>query len=79
MGIELMINAANLLLVRFGVLYNVAETFVLVLFSMAIAAAEVVIGLSIIISIFRQYRSISTEKTVLLKMVIVFLWLLFLL
>ena len=67
MGIELMINAANLTLVRYGVLHNVAETFVLVLFSMAIAAAEAVIGLSIIIAIFRQYGNTSTEKTTLLR------------
>ena len=59
MCIELMLNAVNLLLVSFSTLHNDASGQVFVFFIMAVAAAEVAVGLAIIVMIFRNTRSID--------------------
>ncbi|MBP1618048.1 MAG: dehydrogenase subunit [Bacteroidetes bacterium] len=59
MSIEIMLNAVNLLLVVFSVYHQDSAGQVFVFFSMAVAAAEVAVGLSILVSIFRNAGSID--------------------
>jgi NADH-quinone oxidoreductase subunit K len=61
MSIELMLNAANLALVAFGQRHGTASGQVLVFFVMCVAAAEVAVGLAIIVSIFRLRRRLSVD------------------
>jgi NADH-quinone oxidoreductase subunit K len=61
MSIELQLNAVNLTLVAFARLHNDLTGQVLAFFSMVVAAAEVVVGLAIIVSIFRRRRSIDVD------------------
>ncbi|PZU39077.1 MAG: NADH-quinone oxidoreductase subunit NuoK, partial [Arsenicicoccus sp.] len=61
MGIELMLNACNLALVTFSRLHGSLDGQVYALFVMVVAAAEVVVGLAIIMSIFRARRSASVD------------------
>jgi len=67
MGVELMLNAANLLLVTFSRMRGDLEGQVIAFFVMVVAAAEVVVGLAIIVSIFRTRRSASVDDVNLLK------------
>lgn len=67
MCIELMLNAANLSLVTFGRLNGTLDGQIMAFFVMVVAAAEVVIGLAIIMSIFRTRRSASVDDANLLK------------
>lgn len=62
MSIELMLAAANLLLVAFSVYHQDTSGQVFVLFSMAVAAAEVAVGLAILVAIFRNISSIDIDK-----------------
>lgn len=62
MSIEIMLNAINLLLVAFSTLHQDAEGQVFVFFSMAVAAAEVAVGLAILVSIFRNTGSIDIDN-----------------
>lgn len=59
MSVELMLNAVNLLLTAFSVFHNDASGQVFVFFIMALAAAEVAIGLAIIVMIYRNTNSID--------------------
>ncbi|HWJ86004.1 MAG TPA: NADH-quinone oxidoreductase subunit NuoK [Cellulomonas sp.] len=67
MGVELMLNATNLLLVTFSRMHGQLDGQVLAFFVMVVAAAEVVVGLAIIVSIFRTRRSASVDDVNLLK------------
>ena len=67
MGVELMLNSANLLFITFARRWGDLEGQVLAFFVMVVAAAEVVIGLAIIVSIFRTRRSASVDDVNLLK------------
>ncbi|MBC7308412.1 MAG: NADH-quinone oxidoreductase subunit NuoK [Actinomycetales bacterium] len=67
MGVELMLNAANLAFVTFARMHGSLEGQVIALFVMVVAAAEVVVGLAIIIMIFRSRRSASIDNVNLLK------------
>src|SRR5699024_151834 len=67
MGVELMLNAANLSLVTFARMHGDLHGQVLAFFVMVVAAAEVVIGLAIIVSIFRTRVSASLDDVNLLK------------
>lgn len=67
MGVELMLNAVNLVLVVFSRLYGDLTGQVFAFFVMVVAAAEVVVGLSIVVSIFRSRRSTSVDDVSLLK------------
>jgi NADH-quinone oxidoreductase subunit K len=60
MSIELMLNAANVLLVAFSAYNGDPEGQVFVFFIMAVAAAEVAVGLAIIVMIYRNIQSIDT-------------------
>lgn len=68
MGIELMLNACNLALVTFARMHGNIDGQVYALFVMVVAAAEVVVGLAIIMSIFRARRSASVDDANLLKL-----------
>ncbi|WP_116041761.1 NADH-quinone oxidoreductase subunit NuoK [Amycolatopsis palatopharyngis] len=67
MCIELMLNAVNLSLVTFARINGSINGQVMAFFVMVVAAAEVVVGLAIIMSIFRTRRSASIDDTNLLK------------
>ena len=67
MGVELMLNSANLALVTFSRLHGNLDGQVFAFFVMVVAAAEVVVGLSIIVSIFKTRRSASVDDVDLLK------------
>ncbi|MHB8259276.1 MAG: NADH-quinone oxidoreductase subunit NuoK [Bacteroidia bacterium] len=61
MCIELMLNAVNLLLVAFSTLHNDPNGQVFVFFIMAVAAAEVAVGLAILSMIYRNIKSIDID------------------
>jgi len=67
MCIELMLNAANLALVTFSRINGTLDGQIMAFFAMVVAAAEVVIGLAIIMLIFRTRRSASVDDANLLK------------
>lgn len=67
MGVELMLNAANLVLITFGRLYGNVSGQVMAFFVMTAAAAEVVVGLAIILDVFRSRRTTSVDDVNLLK------------
>ena len=67
MSVELMLNAANLALVAFARMNGTLDGQVVAFFVMIVAAAEVVVGLAIIVTIFRTRRSASIDEPNLLK------------
>lgn len=67
MGVELMLNATNLAFVTFARMQGDISGQVVALFVMLVAAAEVVVGLAIIMAIFRTRRSASVDDANLLK------------
>ena len=67
MCVELMLNASNLALVTFARVHGNLDGQVAAFFVMVVAAAEVVIGLAIIMSIFRTRRTASVDDANLLK------------
>ena len=68
MCIELMLNAVNLSFVTFSRMNGHLDGQAIALFVMAVAAAEVVVGLGIIMAIFRARRSASVDDANLLKL-----------
>ena len=68
MGVELMLNSANLVFVTFARWHGNLDGQVIALFVMVVAAAEVVVGLAIIMAIFRSRRSASVDDANLLKL-----------
>ncbi|MPV37768.1 NADH-quinone oxidoreductase subunit NuoK [Georgenia subflava] len=67
LGVEIMLNSSNLMLVTFARMHGDLTGQVLAFFVMVVAAAEVVVGLAIIVSIFRTRRSASVDDVNLLK------------
>jgi NADH-quinone oxidoreductase subunit K len=67
MGVELMLNAANLVFVTFARMHGGLDGQAIALFVMVVAAAEVVVGLAIIVSIFRAKRSASVDDVNVLR------------
>ena len=67
MSIELQLNAVNLALVSFSRLRDNLGGQVLAFFSMVVAAAEVVVGLAIIVSVYRRRRSADVDDANLLR------------
>ena len=61
MSVELMLNAVNLLLVAFSKMH--ADTYgqVFVFFTMSVAAAEVAVGLAILVMLFRNMKTVDIE------------------
>ncbi len=68
MCVELMLNASNLAFVSFARLNGNIDGQIVAFFVMVVAAAEVVIGLAIIVTIFRTRRSASVDDPNLLKL-----------
>jgi NADH-quinone oxidoreductase subunit K len=67
MSIELMLNAANLAFVAAARNTGTLDGLVIAFFVMVVAAAEVVVGLAIIVTIFRTRRSASIDEASLMK------------
>jgi NADH-quinone oxidoreductase subunit K len=67
MCVELMLNACNLTLVTFSRINGSLDGQIMAFFVMVVAAAEVVVGLAIIMAIFRTRRSSSVDDANLLK------------
>jgi len=67
MSVELMLNSVNLTLVTFSREKGALDGQIMAFFVMVVAAAEVVVGLAIIMSIFRTRRSASVDDANLLK------------
>lgn len=61
MSIELMLNAGNLAIAAFARQWNVVEGHLMVFFVMTVAAAEVAVGLALIVAIYRTKQSISVD------------------
>ncbi|MDZ7679286.1 MAG: NADH-quinone oxidoreductase subunit NuoK [Acidimicrobiales bacterium] len=67
MSIELILNAVNINLVAFGVITGTISGHVFALFIVAVAAAEVGVGLALVILIYRNRRSIDLNELDLMK------------
>jgi NADH-quinone oxidoreductase subunit K len=67
MSIELMLNAVNLALIIFARLRGSEDAQVLVFFVLVVAAVEVVIGLAIIVDMFRSQDTVDVDEADLLK------------
>ena len=61
MSVELQLNAVNLALVAFSRLHGNLTGQVLAFFSMVVAAAEVVVGLAIIVAVYRRARTVNVD------------------
>jgi len=62
MSIELMLNAANLLFIAFARMYYALNGQIFVFFVMTVAAAEVAVGLALIVAVFRTKHSIDIDE-----------------
>jgi NADH-quinone oxidoreductase subunit K len=67
MSIELMLNAANLVLVAFARYHNNMESQIIAMLVIAIAAAEAAIFLSVIIMMYRRKKSLDTDLFTMLR------------
>ena len=67
MGIELLLNAANLSLVAFSKTNSMIDGQIQVLFVIALAAAESAVGLSILVNLYRNFGTIKTQSATTLK------------
>ena len=67
MGIELLLNAANLSMVAFSKGHHMIDGQMQVFFVITIAAAESAIGLSILVNLYRNFGSIKTQSATTLK------------
>ena len=67
MSIELILNAANINLIAFSRLHGSVDGQVFALFVMIVAAAEAVVGLSIILAFFRKRETVDSDEMDLLK------------
>src|ERR1700761_5406689 len=67
LSVELMLNAVNLEFVSFARMHRRLDGQMVAFFSMVVAACEVVVGLAIIMTIFRARRSASVDEANLLK------------
>jgi len=62
MSVELMLNSANLAFIAFARMFQSLDGQVFVFFVMAVAAAEVAVGLALIVAIFRNKQSIDVDQ-----------------
>ena len=67
MSIELILNAVNINLVAFSAMTGAISGQVFALFVIAVAAAEVGVGLAIVLAIFRNYRTVDLDQVDLMK------------
>ncbi|GAB2833320.1 NADH-quinone oxidoreductase subunit NuoK [Streptomyces sp. NPDC054796] len=68
MCVELMLNAANLTLVAFSRMHGNLDGQIMAFFVMVVAAAEVVVGLAIIVMLYRSRHSASVDDASLMKL-----------
>ncbi len=68
MGLELMLNAANLALVAFSRFNNNLDGQVFVFFIITVAAAEVAVGLALIVALYRKRQTAQVEDLTLMKL-----------
>lgn len=68
MGLELMLNAANLALVAFSRFNNNLDGQVFVFFVITVAAAEVAVGLALIVALYRKRQTAQVEDLTLMKL-----------
>lgn len=68
MSLELMLNAASLALIAFSRFNNDLNGQVLVFFIITVAAAEVAVGLALIVALYRRRRTAHVEELVTLKL-----------
>jgi NADH-quinone oxidoreductase subunit K len=68
MGLELMLNAANLSLVAFSRFNNDLDGQVFVFFIITVAAAEVAVGLALIVALYRKRRTAHVEDLTMMKL-----------
>ena len=68
MGLELMLNAANLALVAFSRLNNNLDGQVFVFFVITVAAAEVAVGLALIVALYRKRQTAHVEDLTTMKL-----------
>ncbi len=67
MSVELMLNAANIALVAFSYAHGNLDGQIVVFFTMTLAAAEVAVGLAIIVALFRLKRTVDVDQFNLLR------------
>jgi NADH-quinone oxidoreductase subunit K len=67
MSVELMLNAANLAFVAYARVYEALSGQIFVFFVITVAAAEVAVGLALIVAIFRRKQSIDVDQMSSLK------------
>ncbi len=67
MSVELMLNAANLALIAFSRALNIMDGHVLVFLALTVAAAEVAVGLAMVITIYRNRETINIDRFNILK------------
>ena len=67
MGIELMLNAANLVFITFARQYESPEAQIYVFFIMTLAAAEAAVGLAIVIALFRLRETTDVDEISIMK------------
>jgi NADH-quinone oxidoreductase subunit K len=67
MSIEVMLNAVNLSLMAFAHFLNSVDGWMFVFLVLVVAAAEVVVGLALIVSIFRSRHEIDVDDLTMLK------------
>jgi NADH-quinone oxidoreductase subunit K len=67
MSVELMLNSANLAFIAFARYYQVMSGQIFVFFIMAVAAAEVAVGLALIVAIFQSKQNIDVDEISSLK------------
>jgi NADH-quinone oxidoreductase subunit K len=67
MSIELMLNAACLAFVGFSRLYGSLDGQLFVFFAMTVAAAEVAVGLGLVVAVYRHLQSVDVDRLNLLK------------
>ncbi|HAZ62833.1 MAG TPA: NADH-quinone oxidoreductase subunit NuoK [Armatimonadetes bacterium] len=67
MSIELMLNAANLAFIAFGRLQGTIDGQIAVFFTLTVAAAEVAVGLGIVVVVYRELKSLDIDRLNLLK------------
>ena len=67
MGVELQLNAVNLSLVAFSRMHLELDGQILAFFSMVVAAAEVVVGLAIIVAVFRRTATTDVDRASVLR------------
>lgn len=68
MSVELMLNAANLALVAFSRFSNTLDGQLTVFFTITVAAAEVAVGLALIVAMYRKFKAIYTDDLTKLKL-----------